>query len=157
MSLNDNAVDAQDLIVDDLQPADDRDAAAPALPPMVFVFGSNEIGKHGGGAARAALDNYGAIYGQGFGYQGNSFAIPTVSTPRVKITEAQLRFYVECFLLFAAHHPELTFQVTQLGCGLAGWSAAEVAPLFVGASKNCQFDTAWEPFLGSDVTYWGTF
>ncbi len=157
--ITDTATNPQDLLGpdDSTNLLDDAAADASGPAPMVFVFGSNEVGKHGGGAARVALDQYGAVYGQGFGYQGNAFAIPTVSVPRVRITEAQLRFYVECFLLFAAHHPELTFQVTQIGCGLAGWSAAEVAPLFAGAAKNCQFDTAWRDYLGNDVTYWGTF
>lgn len=153
MSLNDSATSPADLLVADGDPSD----VTPGPAPMVFVFGSNEVGKHGGGAARTALDDFGAVYGQGFGPQGNSFAVPTVSVPRVKITEASLRFYVEAFLLYATHHPELTFQVTQLGCGLAGWSADEVAPMFVDAPANCQFDTAWQSILGTDKTYWGTF
>lgn len=142
---------------------------------MIFVFGSNELGRHGGGAARAAREKYGAIYerysdgrpgcGQGFGPQGNSFAIPTCSRPtgepNSEIEIEKIKYYVDCFLLYARRHPELTFQVTQIGCGLAGWTAEEIAPMFKFAPVNCQFDTAWEPFLSNKTDkdeirfYWG--
>lgn len=169
MSLNDSATDAQDLIVDDLRddsmiPSDDivpTDEDPCEVGKMIFVFGSNELGKHGAGAARAALDKYNAVYGQGFGPQGYTFAIPTVSAPvrnaPAKLDPRVLAFYVEAFLLYATHHPELTFKVTQLGCGLGGWTADEVAPLFVDAPANCQFDSAWQGILGDNKTYWGTF
>ena len=60
-----------------------------------------------------------------------------------------------CFIAYAKHYPNLTFQVTRIGCGLAGWTNEQVAPLFVNAPANCQFDTEWKPFLGEDRTYWG--
>lgn len=101
----------------------------------VFVFGSNTAGRHGAGAARAAR-KWGAVYGVGEGLQGQTYAIPTVNA---SVTEAlpldDIQRYVERFTDFASNHPELTFLVTAVGCGLAGWDADDIAPLFVEASK----------------------
>jgi hypothetical protein len=125
---------------------------------MMFVFGSNEIGRSGAGSALAAVKYHGAVYGQGFGPQGNSFGIPTCSKPtgepNHEIALDKIKYYVDCFILYAEAHPELEFQVTQVGCGLAGWTKEQIAPLFVNAPPNCQFDTDWKPLLG-DRTYWG--
>jgi len=127
---------------------------------MIFVFGSNEAGIHGGGAARVAREKHGAILGQGIGRQGNSFAIPTcarpVGEPNSGISLDKIKEYVFLFTRYAAENPDLEFQVTQVGCGLAGWRAEQIAPLFDDAPDNCYFDTAWEPYL-SDKKYWGTF
>ena len=90
----------------------------------VFVFGSNEQGLHYGGAARAALDHFGAIMGQGNGLQGKSYAIPSMSGLDV------MGKYVREFCEFAKAHPEKRFLVTPIGCGIAGFTAREVAPLF---------------------------
>ena len=125
---------------------------------MIFVFGSNERGIHGGGAARVAADKHGAVRNIGFA-AGNSFAIPTCSKPTgepgFEITAEMLAYYVACFIAYAKHYPDVTFQVTKVGCGLAGWTNEQVAPLFVNAPANCQFDTEWKPFLGEARTYWG--
>ena len=91
----------------------------------IFVFGSNLDGLHGGGAARAALNHFGAVWGQGVGLQGQSYAIPTVHGGVESIKP-----YVDDFILFAAQHPELTFYVTRIGCGIAGFRDDEIAPLF---------------------------
>ena len=132
---------------------------------MIFVFGSNELGQHGGGAAFIAKRDHGARYegkggaGQGFGPQGNSFAIPTCATttnkPGFEIPAERLAYYVACFIAYAKHYPNETFQVTRIGCGLAGWKDEQVAPLFANAPDNCQFDTAWKPWLGENRKYWG--
>jgi len=90
----------------------------------VFVFGSNEQGCHYGGAAKAALDNFGAIMGQGNGLQGKSYAIPSMSGLDT------MRRYIEEFCEFAKTHPEKRFLVTPIGCGIAAYQASEVAPLF---------------------------
>ena len=90
----------------------------------VFVFGSNEQGLHYGGAAKAALDNFGAIMGQGSGLQGMSYAIPSMSGLGV------MGEYVKEFCEFAKAHPEKRFLVTPIGCGIAGLAEADVAPLF---------------------------
>ena len=94
----------------------------------IFVFGSNLQGMHGGGAARIAYQYFGAIYGQGVGLQGHSYAIPTMQGG----TET-IRPYVDEFIQFAKQHPELTFLVTRIGCGIAGFDAEDIAPLFADA------------------------
>jgi hypothetical protein len=90
----------------------------------VFVFGSNEQGLHYGGAAKAAMENFGAIMGQGNGLQGKSYAIPSMSGLVV------MGEYVKEFCEFAKAHPEKRFLVTEIGCGIAGYSVSDVAPLF---------------------------
>lgn len=97
-------------------------------PDDIFVFGSNLDGYHAGGAARVALNRFGAILGQGVGLQGNSYAIPTMHGG----VEA-IRPYVDEFIDFAKEHPELTLYVTKIGCGIAGFTFGEIAPLFASA------------------------
>ena len=94
----------------------------------VFVFGSNLSGFHGGGAARIAADKFGAVWGQGVGLQGQSYGIPTMQGGIETIKP-----YVDEFITFAAQHPELTFLVTKIGCGVAGFKETEIAPLFAKA------------------------
>ena len=94
-------------------------------PGEIFVFGSNLGGKHAGGAARIAYNNFGAIWGQGVGLQGQSYGIPTMQGGVETV-----RPYVNEFIQFAKDHPELTFLVTRIGCGIAGFTDAEMAPLF---------------------------
>ena len=96
-------------------------------PGEVFVFGSNLAGMHAGGAARQAADEFGAIMGQGVGLQGQSYAIPTMQGG-----VSTIQPYVDEFLRFADCHPEMTFLVTRIGCGIAGFTPAEIAPLFAG-------------------------
>ena len=97
-------------------------------PGEIFVFGSNLQGMHGGGAARVAYRNFGAIMGKGVGLQGQSYAIPTMQGGVETI-----RPYVDEFIAFAKEHPELTFLVTRIGCGIAGFTDEEIAPLFAEA------------------------
>ena len=94
----------------------------------IFVFGSNLQGMHGGGAARLAYEKFGAIWGQGVGLQGQSYGIPTMHGGVNAIKP-----YVDEFIEFAKSHPELTFLVTRIGCGIAGFRDEEIAPLF----KEC--------------------
>ncbi len=98
-------------------------------PDEIFVFGSNLAGMHGGGAARAALIHFGAIMGKGIGIQGQSYAIPTMQGGVETI-----RPYVDDFIEYAAAHPSLRFLVTRIGCGIAGFTDAEIAPLFADAT-----------------------
>lgn len=91
----------------------------------IFVFGSNLTGFHGGGAARVAHQRFGAVWGQGVGLQGQSYAIPTMQGGVETI-----RPYVDEFIVFARQHPELTFLVTRIGCGIAGFTDEDIAPLF---------------------------
>ena len=96
-------------------------------PNEVFVFGSNVRGMHYGGAAAFAVGRFGAIMGQGEGLQGQSYAIPTMEGLE------NMRAAVDRFIAFAQEHTELTFLVTPIGCGIAGYTPAEVAPLFAAA------------------------
>jgi hypothetical protein len=123
----------------------------------VFVFGSNEAGIHGAGAAKAALQLHGAIFGKSYGHYGNSFAIPTKSELIETMNIERVRDYVTGFIAYARGHRHLTFIVTRIGCGRAGFKDREIAPMFFDAPKNCQFDKTWEPFLGDSVEYWGRF
>ena len=97
-------------------------------PNEIFVFGSNLKGMHGGGAAWIAYRKFGAIMGQGVGLQGQSYGIPTMQGGVETI-----RPYVDEFIQFAKEHQELTFLVTRIGCGIAGFTDAEIAPLFENA------------------------
>lgn len=94
-------------------------------PNEIFVFGSNLSGMHGGGAARLAYQKFGAIWGQGVGLQGQSYGIPTMQGGVDTIKP-----YVDEFIEFAKTHPQLKFLVTEIGCGIAGFSVEEIAPLF---------------------------
>ncbi len=96
----------------------------------VFVFGSNLSGSHGGGAARVAYKKFGAVWGQGVGMQGQSYAIPTMQGGVETIKP-----YVDDFINFASECDQNTFLVTRIGCGIAGFTDAEIAPLFREALK----------------------
>ena len=96
----------------------------------IFVFGSNLAGHHDGGAARLAYNRFGAIWGQGVGLQGQSYAIPTMQGGVETIKP-----YVDEFIRFAELHSEYKFLVTRIGCGIAGFRDEEIAPLFVQALK----------------------
>lgn len=104
---------------------------------QVFVFGSNLAGMHGGGAARVARLRFGAVMGNGVGMQGRSYAIPTMQGG----TET-IRPYVNDFIAYVKEHPELTFLVTPIGCGIAGFEPEDIAPLFEEASN---VENIWLP------------
>lgn len=104
---------------------------------QVFVFGSNLAGMHGGGAARIARLRFGAVMGKGVGMQGRSYAIPTMQGG----TET-IRPYVNDFIAYAKERPELTFLVTPIGCGIAGFEPEDIAPLFELASN---VENIWLP------------
>ncbi|HJD52846.1 MAG TPA: hypothetical protein IAA93_03855 [Candidatus Avibacteroides avistercoris] len=95
----------------------------------IFVFGSNLAGMHGGGAARLARIRWGAVMGQGVGLQGRTYAIPTMQGGPETIKP-----YVDEFIAFAKAHPGLRFLVTEIGCGIAGFTPSQIAPLFAGAA-----------------------
>lgn len=103
----------------------------------VFVFGSNLRGAHGAGAAKWALEHRGAKYGHGIGPQGNSYAIPTKDELLRPLPLAEILVYVRFFRAYAKTHTDLTFQVTPIGCGLAGYKPDQIAPMFRGAPANC--------------------
>ncbi len=97
-------------------------------PNEVFVFGSNLSGHHGGGAARTAVERFGAIWGQGVGMQGQSYGIPTMHGGVDAIKP-----YVDEFIAYARAHTDKLFYVTRIGCGIAGFRDEEMAPLFADA------------------------
>ncbi|KQP57068.1 hypothetical protein [Agreia sp. Leaf283] len=99
-------------------------------PGEIFVFGSNASGHHGAGAAAQAQRDFGAVWGEGHGLHGQSYAIDTMSG--LGVLEREIGTFVE----FAETRPELTFLVTEIGCGIAGYTPAEVAPLFARVPLN---------------------
>lgn len=125
-------------------------------PGAKLVFGSNLAGRHGKGSALLAREQYGAIYGQGEGLQGDSYAIPTKDgrpgTPALREPAATLpveaiREAVNRFINFAKEHPDMDFHVVRLGCDLAAHTNEVIAPLFDDAPDNCSFPDPWSPYM----------
>lgn len=108
----------------------------------IFVFGSNLAGRHGKGAALAAVQQYGAIYGVGHGRQGDSYAIPTKGYAFGKrdkmptLPLPMIEYFVRVFLQYARDNPHQRFRVTAIGCGLAGYKPAQIAPMFDYCPSN---------------------
>lgn len=119
----------------------------------IFVFGSNEAGIHGAGAAAFAVRHHEAIMGKGVGIQGTSYGIPTKDHQIQTLPLPCIASYVKGFLKCAELRPDTIFHVTQIGCGLAGLEPKDIAPMFHGAPANCQFSSAWEQWLPGRV-YW---
>jgi len=113
----------------------------------MFVFGSNLAGRHGKGAALYARQHHGAIYGIGEGPQGNSYGIPTkdhkIQTRSLDDIKASVLF----FLAYAEEHPNTTFEVSNIGCGLAGYIPEQIAPMFTHAPPNCNFSPEFEEII----------
>lgn len=110
---------------------------------MIFVFGSNLAGRHGKGAALFAKNFRGAAYGVGVGRTGNAYALPTKDELIRTLPLQRIAEYVAEFLDYARAHPELQFQVTKIGCGLAGYSEHEIKPMFAVAPPNCHLPDGW--------------
>lgn len=100
----------------------------------VFVFGSNHAGRHGKGAAKQAMQ-FGAKNGQGEGPQGKTYAIPTKSSDLKVLKLSSIKRAVNDFTVYAKTTPDKKFLVTAIGCGLAGYTPREIAPLFKEATK----------------------
>lgn len=113
-----------------------------------FVFGSNLQGRHGAGAALTAKTSWGAEQGVGVGPTGNAYALPTKRTPYETLPLDQIQLHVEEFLKHAANHPDVRFQVTAIGTGLAGYKHEQIAPMFEHAPKNCLLPTEWNIIFG---------
>lgn len=110
---------------------------------MIFVFGSNLAGRHGKGAALHARQKCGAKYGVGVGPTGQSYAIPTKDEQIRTLPLERIAPYVTDFLAYARDNPHLEFEVTRIGCGLAGYADAHIAPMFSGAPENCHLPAGW--------------
>lgn len=108
-----------------------------SMGPMIFVFGSNLAGRHGAGAAAWARAHRGAEYGVAEGMQGYSYAIPTKDAQLKPLPLDRIEQHVRKFIDYAKDHPELGFEVTAIGCGLAGYKPCQIAPMFRDAPKNC--------------------
>ncbi len=113
----------------------------------IFVFGSNKLGVHGAGAARTAKEQFGAVYGVGEGLRGTSYAIPTKKTPYVSMPFDEVKQAVVRFIAFAREHDEHDFILTRVGCGLAGFTDDEIAPLFSEVSQNVKLPERWADLL----------
>ena len=113
----------------------------------IFVFGSNLAGRHGRGAARFALKNHGAKYGIGVGIQGGAYGIPTKGYRMEVLPLDVISSHVEEFLKFAEARPDTVFNVTAIGCGLAGYSPQEIAPMFSGHTINCIMPEEFNEFI----------
>jgi hypothetical protein len=101
-------------------------------PNQIFVFGSNYAGRHGAGAARLAWQKFGAKMGVGIGLMGQSYGIATKDRNIQTLPLSKISVQVDKFIRFSATHTGLEFLVTQIGCGLAGYSVKEIAPMFKG-------------------------
>jgi hypothetical protein len=126
------------------------------LVAFVFVFGSNLAGQHGAGAALTAAKERSFPRFLGVGFANGCYAIPTKDCNIITLPIHVVSLYVLQFKNFA-EDSSLSFQVTRVGCGLAGLKEQDMANLFVRSPRNVYFDKAWEPFLGDHVNYWGTF
>jgi YspA, cpYpsA-related SLOG family len=115
----------------------------------IFVFGSNLAGRHGAGAALYARQHHGAQLGVGMGLTGDAYAIPTKDENLQTLPLKIIRGYVRDFLTFATKNPDLTFKVTAIGCGLAGYKPVQIAPMFNLAPENVilppEFSTYFPP------------
>jgi hypothetical protein len=122
-------------------------------PNQVFVFGSNLSGIHGAGAAKTAHQKFGALWGLGVGYfklmDGyETYAIPTKDEDVAKsLTIEEIKPYVRAFIAFACMQTQLEFLITRIGCGLAGYTDAEMAPLFTAVPPNCKIPEEWREYL----------
>ena len=117
----------------------------------VFVFGSNERGLHGAGAALYARQHFGAIDGKGFGLFGNSFAIPTKDVVIRTLPIKEIERYVKHFIYQAStKYAHKTFLVTEIGCGLANYTPNDIAPLFKDA---LQYDNIYLPASFLKILY----
>lgn len=121
----------------------------------VFVFGSNLAGRHGKGSALEALRNHGAIYGQGIGRQGNSFAIPTkdgrdggsLRRQSQVLPLSLIATYVMDFLIYARNHPLDTFNVVAIGCSNSGYHPSQIGPLFRGSPNNVNLPMEFKAYV----------
>ena len=109
----------------------------------VFVFGSNRNGNHYGGAARIAYERFGAEWGVGEGHTGQSYALPTLDENMEKVTEDELIDSFAKMLGYADDNRQLTFLVTKVGCGIAGWDIEDVRRCFWKGAAAVSPDPEW--------------
>ena len=110
---------------------------------MIFVFGSNQAGRHGKGAALYARQHHGAEYGVGEGMTGNSYALPTKDQYMMTRPLRRIKRSVDRFIGYVSDNPSLQFEVTKVGCGLAGYNEEDISPMFKDAPSNCVLPEGW--------------
>jgi hypothetical protein len=103
----------------------------------IFVFGSNLAGRHGAGSALQAVKHHHAVYGVGVGPTGTAYAIPTKDEKLGVLPLSVIRGHVIDFLNYAERNPQLHFRIVAIGCGLAGYTPEQIAPMFADAPDNC--------------------
>lgn len=113
----------------------------------VFVFGSNLAGRHGAGAAKHAAQHFGAEYGVATGRTGDSYAIPTKGSRLEVLAIFEIYNYVCRFVRYTKLHAGTSFFLTRVGCGLAGYSDQQIAPMFIGVGENVDIPEAWKQYL----------
>lgn len=122
------------------------------MKSIIFVFGSNLAGAHGAGAARHAMMYWGAHYNRGEGRQGYAYGIPTKDRMLKTLPLEVIESYVRNFLDYAYMFPGLDFQVTAIGCGLAGLTPKEIAPMFKRATPNVHLPLGWRELGNARVS-----
>lgn len=125
-------------------------------PDLVFVFGSNLAGRHGAGAAAHASKFHEAYWGTGIGVNSlikkpSSYAIPTKDSDLVSLPIRSIKASVKVFLDYATSQPSLTFDITRIGCGLAGYTDKDIAPMFANAPENCLLPEEWKKILDKET------
>lgn len=123
-----------------------------ALDDVIFVYGSNLSGIHGAGAAKDAFKYWGAFMGEGLGLQGQSYAIPTKDHNINTLPLYVIRFFVRQFIQFAKEYADYEYQVTAIGCGLAGYTPEQIAPMFVGAPAHVHLPFGWRQIISDYET-----
>ena len=113
----------------------------------IFVFGSNMTGDHNSGAAKTALEHFGAMKGSGRGWAGQSFAIPTLNEHLQQMPLSQIQHYIDDFKIYTKNHPQNQYFITSIGCGITGYQIEEIAPMFKGISNNVIFPASFRPFV----------
>ena len=117
----------------------------------IFVFGSNEAGIHGAGAARIAFLKFGAEMGLGNGLSGNSYAIPTKDRNVETLPLDKVKSYIDEFIGFVLNHQNLTFYLTKIGCGLAGFTVEEIKNIFWEVIEEYRTESSKEQYLPSNL------
>jgi len=123
------------------------DNTTPKGRDAVFVFGSNLAGRHGMGSAKVAHVNFAAKYGCGQGPTGRAYAIPTKDRHLNTLPLEDIHESVAAFIRYAQAKPKTQFFITRVGCGLAGYQDAQIAPMFAQASPNCSLPEPWREHL----------
>jgi hypothetical protein len=129
-----------------------KDGTQPQLGE-IFVFGSNQSGIHGAGAARAAFEHFDAEWGFGEGITGNSYALPTKDYQIESRSLIEIEDSVQKFLDIVAKNPNMEFWVTRIGCGLAGYNDEDIAPMFFCKFSNISFPNEWKRYVQSRIKF----